>query len=83
MKHITARYDTLIVFKIPNNVFLLPLDENETAVEGAYGSWWVKWGVLNYYDKHGKTRQILPSVRDTDTKWTDDIDEEIIDSDEE
>jgi len=83
MKQITARYDTLIVFKIPNNVFLLPLDENETAQEGQYGAWWVKWGVLNYYDQKGKKREILPYSRDTDTKWTDDIEEEIIDSDEE
>ena len=83
MKQITTRYDTFIAFKIPNNVFLLPLDENETAEEGAYGSWWIKWGILNYYDQKGNKHQILPSSRDTDTKWTDDIQEEIIDSDEE
>lgn len=83
MKHITARYSTNITFNVPNNVFLLPLDENDTAVEGSYGSWWIKWGILNYYDQKGNKREIAPYSRETDTKWSDDIEVEIVDSDQE
>ena len=83
MKQITARYSTRMIFEIQSNIFLLPLDENETAQEGIYGAWWIKWGILHYYDQKGKEHQVLPCSRDTDTKWTDDIEEELIDSDEE
>jgi hypothetical protein len=84
MKKITARYTTLVEFYIPKNVYLLPLDEAEDFQnEGKAGYWWIKWGTLYYIDKNRNTCVIEPTSRTTDTKWTDDIEEEEVSSDEE
>ena len=49
-----ASYSCTTAFRLPENVFLLPVDENKRAKEGVYGSWWIKWDNLHYYDKDGK-----------------------------
>jgi len=77
MKTITARYDTYINFCIPEDIILMSLDEVENFQnEEKPGYWWIKWGTLYYIDKNGKTQEIEPSSKKTDTKWSDDIEVE-------
>ena len=84
MKTITARYDTYINFCIPEDIILMSLDEVENFQnEEKPGYWWIKWGTLYYIDKNRNTCVIEPTSRTTDTKWTDDIEEEEVSSDEE
>ena len=76
MKQITAHYNSYSKFEIPDEVYLLPYEENEEANEGTYGSWWIKWGTLYYYNQTGEVCLIESFDEDTDRKWPVSVDVE-------
>jgi hypothetical protein len=57
VKLVEGVYNVSRIFHIPKNVYLLP--ENENAdVDKVYGSWWIKWNTLYYYDKELNIQEI-------------------------
>jgi len=55
MRVITARYDAYSDFRIPKNVPLLSVEDNE---EGKPWSWWIKYDTLHYIDDKGEEHEI-------------------------
>jgi hypothetical protein len=68
MKEIVATFDTYVHFEIPENVFLLPEEENDSADDDTPGKWWVKWGTLYYFDQNKNIVEINGIV-ETNYKW--------------
>jgi hypothetical protein len=60
MPIIYASYTYTTIFSLPKDVFLLSVEENthRKRMEQVYGSWWIKWDVLHYWDKDGKEIKI-------------------------
>jgi hypothetical protein len=63
IKSVIAEYVAYSHFVIPDGVLLLCKEDNESADEGSPGYWFIKWNVLNYYDKDSVLQTIL-SQRD-------------------
>ena len=54
---------------VPSSIFLLSEEENKKAIDGSYGSWYVYWDVLHYFDKDLIEHEIEPEdVADSDSK---------------
>ena len=87
MRVIYANYSSFDTFKVPKSIPLLSVEENDKVMDDINPipwSWWIKWGVLYYYDAEGKQHQLEP-MRETseDYKRPRDCDEGEEDSDDE
>ena len=78
MPSITVFYNISSTFTLPKDVFLLSVEENRNVKgENVYGSWWVKWNVLHYYDKDGKECKVESDYGEPDLKHPNEQDTEI------
>jgi hypothetical protein len=79
MRCITAIYKVTDAFHIPDDLPLLSIEENEKQLSMSHRpwSWYIKWGVLYYFDEDLKQHDIQPcSVGDCDKKYPRDVDDE-------
>jgi len=74
MRTISVTYHAHSWFEIPDDVFLLTEAENMYSKNGDYGSWWIKYNVLFYYDKDGKEHEIEGSNPEVHAKRPESID---------
>ena len=66
---ICAKYVVYSFWDVPSSIFLLSEEENKKAKDGSYGSWYVHWDILHYFDKDLIEREIEPEdVADSDSK---------------
>ena len=68
---VIARYASYYEFKLPRGVTLLNEEENNKAEDKTPFSWWIKWNVLNYYDKNGQLQRIEAGDEECDMKRPD------------
>jgi len=83
MRVITAKYNAYSDFRIPKNVPLLSVEDNES--DKAW-SWWIKWDKLNYVDDKGEHHEIKAyhsASEDEEFKRPDDVQEDEWDTDDE
>jgi hypothetical protein len=76
MRVITAKYNAYSDFRIPKNVPLLSVEDNES--DKAW-SWWIKWDKLNYVDDKGEHHEIKAfhsASEDEEFKRPDDVQED-------
>ena len=77
MRRINAIYRVTDSFHIPDDIPLLSTDENYSTIYGEAWSWYIKYGLLYYFDKDLKEHEIKPcSVGDCDKKYPRDVDDE-------
>lgn len=70
-KILSVRHTVYAVFKIPNDICLFDMeDNNKSENEGKPGSWWIKWAILYYIDIDGKVKEIERQETD-DMKYPD------------
>lgn len=69
-REIIATYYTNSTFEVPDDIFLLSIEENKKCKpnEIHVGMWYIRWGVLHYIDEHGEEQTIEPVSEDTDYK---------------
>jgi len=58
MRTFHATYSTFIQFKIPSDIPLLSIYENNKAKFKTPWSWYSRWGTLNYFDASGDCHEI-------------------------
>ena len=69
---VTATYRVHNEFIVPD--YLLEDEENEKAVIGDVGSWYIKWDTLSYTNKEGEEIEVEPIVgveHSHEFKWPD------------
>ncbi len=84
MRVIYANYSVSESFKIPKSIPLLSVEENKVSEPIAW-SWWVRWGILHYYDADLNEHELEPDfpASDYDYKRPDEIKEDEEESDDE
>ena len=59
MPMLIANYITSIQFQVPSKLKLLSVEENDKVKEfGTPYSWYIRWGVLHYFDADGKEQEL-------------------------
>ena len=75
MPTLLATYNAYSTFEIPDDVFLLTVEENAGAENMTVGSWWIKWNTLHYIDANGDEKKIDGSDPDVDAKRPEGVEE--------
>ena len=72
MRTITASYNSFVDFKIPSNVPLLSVEENNKVKNGEKiaWSWCIIWGSIYYYDADLNTQEIPANDDEEEQTWS-------------
>ena len=82
-RRITGIYNSYVSFKIPKNITLLSVDENESADNGTPFSWCIRYSTMIYYDKDGEEQYIYAEYEDHQNKCPESYESDETDTDDE
>jgi len=74
---ITCSFSAYITFQVPKDIKLMSEDDNNKPESwGKPGSWYIRWGTLHYFDKHGNEQEMEPEC-EPDIEWKNPVTTEV------